>query len=69
MGRGREYNVVLDTFLKENTKLTFTNHRSGIIPTGLDFNQRGPLLLALIGMELLLGLGYLGRRRRRHGPA
>ena len=71
MGRGHEYNEVLDTFLKENTRLAFTNHRNGIIPTGLADSIRPALFgLGLAGaLMLVLLLPKAGRRRGKHERA
>ena len=54
-----------DTCYMGETTLTFTNTRDGTIPTGLESDLRGPLLLTLFAAELVLTLFYLGKRRRR----
>ena len=58
-----------DSFLTENTTLTFTNIRDGTVPTGLAPDQRGAAAMVVFGVSgltLMLAAGLLRRRRKRY---
>ena len=65
---GEGINIAKDNYLTDDTTLTFTNSRIGIVPTGVDTSVDGrlPMIIALLAGSLLLSVLYLGRKKRSY---